>query len=217
MKKELQIGSQFYPLHHMDLPFTKMPSMMHSASATAGDHLICYLLVPAEPNSTPVTHSPAPREALPPLGITRFVTCWPICSQKYVTMLLLNLTYNMYNHSQVRCCPVDCPASTDDDVRLDIAVIGFWGGRFERTFFDVRVFNPHAPSNQNSQISTTYRRHEREKPMKYEQRIVEVEHASFVPFVLSCTGGAGPSATVTLKRLGVLSSHFFVVNLVLLS
>ena len=82
------------------------------------------------------------------------------------------------------------PASTGDDVRLDIAASGFWGGRFERTFFDVRVFNTHAPSNQNSQISTTYRRHEREKRMKYEQRIVEDEHASFVPFVLSCTGGA---------------------------
>ena len=101
------------------------------------------------------------------------------------------------------------PASTDGDVRLDIAVSGFWGGRFERTFFDVRVFNPHAPSNQNSQISTTYRRHEREKRMKYEQRIIEVEHASFVPFVLSCTGGAGPSATVTLKRLGAMIAEKF--------
>ena len=36
---------------------------------------------------------------------------------------------------------------TDDGARLDIAASGFWGGRYERAFFDVRVFNPHAPSN----------------------------------------------------------------------
>ena len=29
-----------------------------------------------------------------------------------------------------------------DDARLDIAVSGFWGGRFKRTYLDVRVFNP---------------------------------------------------------------------------
>ena len=36
---------------------------------------------------------------------------------------------------------------TQDGARLDIAANGFLGGRFERTFIDVRVFNPHAPSN----------------------------------------------------------------------
>ena len=38
-------------------------------------------------------------------------------------------------------------AISDDGARLDIAANGFWGGRFERAFFDVRVFNLHAPSN----------------------------------------------------------------------
>ncbi len=37
-------------------------------------------------------------------------------------------------------------SNTADGAILDIAVNGFWGGRFERTFLDVRVFNPHAPS-----------------------------------------------------------------------
>ena len=36
-------------------------------------------------------------------------------------------------------------AITEDGARLDVAANGFWGGRFERAFFDVRVFNPHAP------------------------------------------------------------------------
>ena len=35
-----------------------------------------------------------------------------------------------------------CSAITDDGVCLDIAVYGFWGGRFEKVFLDVRVFNP---------------------------------------------------------------------------
>ena len=33
-------------------------------------------------------------------------------------------------------------ANTTKGARLDIATSGFWGGRFERTFLNVRVFNP---------------------------------------------------------------------------
>ena len=33
-------------------------------------------------------------------------------------------------------------SNTRDDARLDIGMNGFWGGRFERSFVDVRVFNP---------------------------------------------------------------------------
>ena len=36
--------------------------------------------------------------------------------------------------------------STDDEARLDISACGFWGGRFQKTYFDVRIFNPHAQS-----------------------------------------------------------------------
>ena len=37
---------------------------------------------------------------------------------------------------------------------LDVAMSGFWGGRYDRTFVDVRVFNPHADSNKTSLSST---------------------------------------------------------------
>ena len=33
-------------------------------------------------------------------------------------------------------------AITDNGACLDIAVHGFWGGRFDKAFLDVRVFNP---------------------------------------------------------------------------
>ena len=95
-------------------------------------------------------------------------------------------------------------ANGDTNARFDVAASGIWGGRFERTFFDVRVFNPYAPSNQTPRIQTSYQRHENEKRKKYEQRVIEIEHSTFVPFVLTCTGGLGPAATLTLKRIGNL-------------
>jgi len=94
--------------------------------------------------------------------------------------------------------------SRADGARLDVAASGFWGGRFERAFFDVQVFNPNAQSNATSNISSVYRRHERQKRAKYEQRIREVEHATFCPLIWSTSGGAGPAATTFLKRL----AHF---------
>ena len=64
---------------------------------------------------------------------------------------------------------------------------GFWAGRYERTFIDVRIFISHADSNKTSSISATYQKHENEKRRMYEQRVQEVERASFVPVVLSAT------------------------------
>ena len=81
---------------------------------------------------------------------------------------------------------------------------GFWGGRFERTHLDVRVFNPHAPSNRNTSISNCYRKHEAEKRRTYEQRIREVEHSTFTPLVFSATGGMAKQSTTFYKRLASL-------------
>ena len=91
--------------------------------------------------------------------------------------------------------------TTNEGARLDIAASGFWGGRFERTFFDVQVFNPNVQSNALASLPSLYRRHERQKRTKYEQRIREVEHASFCPLIWTTSGGAGPAATSFLKSL----------------
>ena len=60
----------------------------------------------------------------------------------------------------------------------------------------------YAPTNRRLQLSSCYRSHEN----AYEQRIREVEHGSFVPLVLSVTGGMGRIATTTYKRLASLLS-----------
>ena len=95
-------------------------------------------------------------------------------------------------------------SNTADGARLDIAANGLWGGRFERTYLDVRVFNPHAPTNRNTSISNCYRKHEAEKKRVYEQRILEVEHSTFTPLVFSATGGMAKQCTTFYKRLASL-------------
>ena len=80
----------------------------------------------------------------------------------------------------------------------DIAANGVWGGTFERTFFNVRVFKPHAPSNRNTNLQSVYRKHELSKKRPYEQRIIEVEHTTFSPLLLSATRGLASEANTFL-------------------
>ena len=97
---------------------------------------------------------------------------------------------------------------TENGARLDVSASGFWGNQFERSFFDVRVFNPSTQSNRNSSLQSVYRKHEMEKKRSYEQRILEVEHASFTPLVMSATGGMGSMpATTFYGRLASMLSE----------
>ena len=64
-----------------------------------------------------------------------------------------------------------------------------------------RVFNPHAPSNKSTLLTSCYKKHEREKKRAYEQMIPEIEHATFTPLVLAATGGLANEANVFYKRL----------------
>ncbi len=93
--------------------------------------------------------------------------------------------------------------NTQDGARLDIAMNGFWGSRHERSFCDVRAFNPYAPSNSNHPLAQCYRKHEREKKNRYERQIRDVEHASFTPLIFSATGGT----RVFYKRLAALLAN----------
>jgi len=92
-------------------------------------------------------------------------------------------------------------ANREDSTQLDVRACGFWGLQQQSAFYDVRVFNPCAPSCRGTQMDACYRRHEREKCRAYEQRVREVEWGSFTPLVFSTSGGMGRAATVTYKRL----------------
>ena len=58
-------------------------------------------------------------------------------------------------------------SNTQDGARLDVRAEGFWGDRRQSAFFDVRVFNPLAPSNRCLTPASCYRKHEREKRRAY--------------------------------------------------
>ena len=52
-------------------------------------------------------------------------------------------------------------AKNREDARLDISARSFWQ-RGKRAFFDVRVFNPFAPSYRNQKLSNIFNANERE-------------------------------------------------------
>ena len=93
------------------------------------------------------------------------------------------------------------PRTKRNRARLDIAANGFWGGRYQRTYFDARVFNPQVPSHRQRNLATCYKKQENIKKRAYEQRVREVEHSTFTPLVLSATGGMAPQATTFYNRL----------------
>ena len=69
----------------------------------------------------------------------------------------------------------------------------------------MKVFNPLAKTSRN--IENPYKHHENVKKLKYQQRVIEVEHSSFVPLIFSCSGGSAPAANKVMQRLAELISE----------
>ena len=96
--------------------------------------------------------------------------------------------------------------TTADRAAPDISSRGLWS-TFQRTFFDVRVLHPNAPSYQSiPTMASIYERHEKEKMRKYNSRVITVEKGTFTPLVYTTFGGWGPQATVYHKRIAELIS-----------
>ena len=87
--------------------------------------------------------------------------------------------------------------------RLDVSGVGVWGS-FERTFLDVRIMHPNAPSYIDKPIRQVYEDHEAEKKRHYNERVIQVEKGSFTPIVMSTFGGAGEEAEKHHKRIATL-------------
>ena len=78
----------------------------------------------------------------------------------------------------------------EDEARLDISARGFWN-KCEMAFFDVRVFNPFAKTHLNRNIDSVFTSNESMKKRSYNQRVIQIEHASFTPIVVFAYGGFG--------------------------
>ena len=100
---------------------------------------------------------------------------------------------------------MDASSNSKDQARLDIAATGLWSP-FERTFLDVRITHPNAPSNRSKTLDRLYHRNEQEKKTKYNQRVLQTEKGSFTPLVYSTSGGMAPECEKHHKRVAQLIS-----------
>ena len=64
-------------------------------------------------------------------------------------------------------------ANREDGARLDVVVDNFWGNDRQHAFFDIRVFNPHARSYQNTSLAQCYRKNRKNEQEKNELTISE--------------------------------------------
>ena len=101
---------------------------------------------------------------------------------------------------------VDRAGNVAEKARLDVSGIGVWGS-YERSFLDVRIIHPNAPSYLDKPIEKVYEIHEKEKKRMYNERVIQVEKGSFTPIVMSTFGGMGVEAKKYHKRIATLISE----------
>ena len=89
--------------------------------------------------------------------------------------------------------------------RLDIVAIGLYG-KNERTFMDVRITHPNAPSNLPMPVDKLLLRNEAEKKSKYASRVINTERASFIPLVFTTSATSAPECDKFHKRIAELIS-----------
>ena len=94
-------------------------------------------------------------------------------------------------------------ANKEDEARVDIRAHSFWNNA-QDAFFDVRIFYPFASSYRTQKLENVFKQHEAKKRQEYGQRILQVEHGTFTPLVLTTGGGMAREATVFYKRLAHL-------------
>ena len=90
--------------------------------------------------------------------------------------------------------------------RLDVSGVGVWAP-LARCFLDVRVIHPNCPTHVNKELKSLFDQNEKEKKRSYNERVLNVEKASFTPIVLATTGGMGKEAEKFHQRLAVLISQ----------
>ena len=88
----------------------------------------------------------------------------------------------------------------EDRKRPDISARGVWSPA-EKTFFDILVTHPNADSYLHKSLDAIYHEKETQKKNKYNERVINVEKASFTPLVFTTTGGMSPECERLNKRL----------------
>ena len=73
--------------------------------------------------------------------------------------------------------------------------------RYAKALFDVKVFNPFAQSHLRQSLESVFRQNERAKKTSYNSRVIQIEHASFTPIVMSALGGFGKETERFVSKL----------------
>ena len=63
------------------------------------------------------------------------------------------------------------------------------------------LFSPFAKSHKGCSLDTLFKKHEEKKKIKYNDRVIKVEHGSFTPVVLSAYGGYGRETSCFVSKL----------------
>ena len=115
----------------------------------------------------------------------------PTCYLKYVLRSASNTFATFEWRTILQCC-------CQQRGRCKVGHWHLWGGSRKKSVFDVRVFNPFAPSNRQSLLSSVYTKHEKEKKRVYDQRVKNVELATFTSLVLSLNWWFGQGSNLLL-------------------
>ena len=97
-------------------------------------------------------------------------------------------------------------AETGDRSKPDVSGVGVWGS-YEKTYLDILITHPNCQTYVEKTISQIYQLNERRKKAKYNERILQVEKASFTPIVGSTFGGWGAEANKHHKRIASLIAN----------
>ena len=94
-------------------------------------------------------------------------------------------------------------ANVEQEARVDISAKGFWN-RGQKSFFDLRVFNPLAPCYSGLSLDAAHAKNERDKTRKYGERIINHEQGTFTPLVFTSAGGMARQSQIFYKRMAEL-------------
>ena len=89
---------------------------------------------------------------------------------------------------------------------MDVSARSFWN-RGQKAYVDIMIFNPLAKSYLKPTLASAYKKNEQEKKRQYNERIINVEHATFTPMVFSTFGGMSYECDRFVKRLSELISE----------
>ena len=183
----------------MAFPYQKHHSMTPFARGTTGNQTICHPTALVAKHFQWITPCPVSvvgtrccntmsSEISPP------AFCW-----KSVTMWHSNHLYNpsVVSSSIVQQMPPKKHAGTS--VQEDSGVIA------SQVTFRRKGFPPECSVCHKAPLVSQYVKHERSMGREYEQRVREIEGASFVPLIFSTTGGMGPACTTTSPTCSVKS------------